>query len=395
MSARIGLAGVLVMLGACGGQEQIQPAENLIQLPAKDVALAGPTDVFAVGAEDGPEAQSFSHVSHLAFDDDDNLYVLDRGAGKVYVYDRTGKFIRAMGSKGKGPGELSFPLQMAVTSEGVVVVSDLTRRSFSMFQRDGRYVEELPYEYRRALGGMEMRPHPQAGFVSVYQPHPELKADTGSLRLVWHSLNIDDEPRVLAEVRASRDRMGAGTARVDQPAFSHGFYWGVLPTGQTAVAHTADYRIDIFSPDGTLERTIQRPIEPRTPTAADRQAERERRMGHLIEDAAAATPQMRAAAEKQMKGLKFAEVMPVIEEFGVDRAGRIWVRRGTGGDQKGGGIVDVIAADGTYLGTFPGARTPVAYSPGGLAAYMEEDENEVKRVVVRRVPASWGALASR
>jgi hypothetical protein len=394
MRMQIGLVGALVLLGACGRREVEPPAGSVVQLPAQDRELAPPADVYTLGAEDGPEWQSFAHVSHVAFDDQDNLYVLDRGVGKVFVYDRTGKFVREMGRPGQGPGELTTPMQMAVTREGAVVISDMRRKSFSMFQRDGRYVEELPFEYERTLGGMEVRPHPQAGFVSVYQPHPGLRADTGSLKLVWHPLDIDQEPRVLAEVPGSRDRLGAGAARVDQPAFSHGFYWGVLPTGQAAVAHTTGYRIDIFSPEGKLAQTVERPIEPRRTTAADREAERARRMGHLVEDAMSSTPQVRRAAEKQLKELKFAEVMPVIQEMGVDPAGRIWVRRGTSVDMKGGSI-DLISGDGSYLGTFGGSRVPVAYSQGGLAAYMVENDLGVQQIVVRRVPGSWGALASR
>jgi len=395
MMKRFGLLGLSVFLAACnGGASANPPAENVVRLPAQDRQVAAPAHVFTLGAEQGPEWQSFAHVAHVAFDSQDNLYVLDRGVGKVFVYNPNGAFVREISRSGQGPGELTFPLQMAVTREGTLVVSDMRRKSFSMFQPDGRYVEELPYEFGRALGGMELRPHPRGGFVAVYQPHPELKADTGSMRLVWHSLNIDDEPRVLAQVRATRDRLGAGTARVDQPAFSHGFYWGVLPTGEVAVAHTAGYRVDIFSPGGALARTIERTIQPRATTAADREVERQRRLAHLIEDAASTPPQVRAAAEKQVKELKFAKVIPVIQELGVDPAGRIWILRGATVDFKGGSI-DLIGSDGTYLGTFAGTRVPVAYSPGGLAAYLEEDDLGVQHVIVRRVPSSWGGVASR
>lgn len=393
MSRTIVLPALLALLGACG-QAGDPPAGDRVQLPTQDRPVAAPSVVYTVGGQDGPQWQSFAHVAHLAFDSEENLYVMDRGVGKVFVYDPTGKFMREIGRPGNGPGELGFPLQMAVTREGTVVVSDMRRRSFSMFQRDGKYVEELPYEYRRALGGLEVRPHPRGGFVAVYQPKPGIKPDTGYLRLTWHSLNIDDEPQLLAAVRADPARLGAGTARLNQPAFSHGFYWGVLPSGQAAVAHSTTYRIDIFSPDGTLAQTLERPIAGRRTTAGDRQAERQRRMEHLVEDMATAPASVRQAAMKDMEALTFAEVMPVIQDMSVDPAGRIWVRRGTGVDMKGGSI-DLISGDGTYLGTFAGSRVPVAYSPGGLAAYVELDELEVQHVVVRRVPGSWGPVALR
>lgn len=49
----------------------------------------------------------------------------------------------------------------------------------------------------------------------------------------------------------------------------------------------------------------------------------------------------------------------------------------------------LIAADGTYLGTTHGARLPVAFSPGGLVAYVEEDSLGVQRVTVSRLPEDW------
>ena len=51
--------------------------------------------------------------------------------------------------------------------------------------------------------------------------------------------------------------------------------------------------------------------------------------------------------------------------------------------------IDVIGADGIYVGTFPagsGAVMFAAFGPGGLAAYVEHDELDVPTVVVMRVP---------
>jgi hypothetical protein len=384
-----------VLLAACGGRGGDEPpADAVVRLPAEDRALPPPAPVYAIGAEDGAEWESFAHLGHLAFDADDNLYILDRGAGKVFVFDSTGRHIRSFARSGQGPGELAFPLQLAVTREGTVVVSDLRKRAFSLFGRDGAYRDELPFEYTRGVGGMEVRPHPGGGFVTVYQPAPGMQPDTGHLRLVWQSENIDRKPQVLAAIRSDPRRLGAGVAAPNQPAFSHGFYWGVLPTGEVAVTHTAGYRIDVFGGDGKPRLTLERPIDPRPTTDADRQAERDRRMAHMIEAAGSVSPAVRQAAQQEMEKLTFAETMPVIQEFAVDAFGRMWVRRGTtpGGTD---GRIDVIAADGRYLGTFPGARVPQAFSPSGLAAFVEEDEMEVPHVVVRRAPRTWGAAAAR
>lgn len=69
--------------------------------------------------------------------------------------------------------------------------------------------------------------------------------------------------------------------------------------------------------------------------------------------------------------------------------GRIWVAR-RGEELEGDGPIDVVTADGRYVGTFPAGTTemPNAFGPNGLAAFIELDEFDVATVVVRRLPAA-------
>ena len=85
-------------------------------------------------------------------------------------------------------------------------------------------------------------------------------------------------------------------------------------------------------------------------------------------------------------GMEFAEEIPVIEDLGVDRDGRIWVQR-TGSRVGEPGPIDLITADGRYLGTLAAGETPIpdSFGPGGLAAFIELDEYDVPRVEVRRL----------
>ena len=52
------------------------------------------------------------------------------------------------------------------------------------------------------------------------------------------------------------------------------------------------------------------------------------------------------------------------------------------------GPIDVLTPDGGYIGTFPVGTTamPGVFGPDGLAAFIEFDEMDVARVVVRRLP---------
>ena len=63
----------------------------------------------------------------------------------------------------------------------------------------------------------------------------------------------------------------------------------------------------------------------------------------------------------------------------------IWVRR-RGEDLLGDGPIDVLTADGRYLGSYPGdTAMPTAFDPGGLLAFVERDEVGLNRVVEKRV----------
>ena len=54
------------------------------------------------------------------------------------------------------------------------------------------------------------------------------------------------------------------------------------------------------------------------------------------------------------------------------------------------GPIDVLTADGEYVGTYRTGATkmPDAFGPNGLAAFIEVDEFDVASVVVRRLPAA-------
>ena len=66
--------------------------------------------------------------------------------------------------------------------------------------------------------------------------------------------------------------------------------------------------------------------------------------------------------------------------------GRIWVMR-QGDELLEDGPIDVLTADGEYLGTYSMGATkmPDAFGPDGLIAFVELDEFDVAKVVVRRL----------
>jgi hypothetical protein len=86
--------------------------------------------------------------------------------------------------------------------------------------------------------------------------------------------------------------------------------------------------------------------------------------------------------------MTFAELMPVIREIRADPDSRIWVQRDAGSGSTNYPI-DILGANGDYIGTVKGMPMPNAIGPNGLMAFIETDDLGVQRVSVKRAPAAW------
>lgn len=376
-------AGLLALAACTGASADEGAADRLLADEAQTV--------YSLGRTNGTDTETFQHVSGLAFDADDNLYVLDGGRGRVLVFGPDGAFVRQIGKKGQGPGELAAPLQVAVTREGLVVVSDLGRRGFAVFGRDGTYLRNIPFQDGRGVAGLELRAHPQAGFVTAYQPVPGRDPDTKGVEIVHIPVDGSGAPATLFTVPPGSGSAGMIDPRL--PAFTPRVHWGVLPDGGVAAAHTARYEVAVAGPDGKQSRTLGRPIEPRRVTTADREGERAKRMESLEHEGSKLSPESHRAVLAMIDELRFADVMPVIDGFLVDPAGYVWVKRtGAGGEEPG--PIDLFAPDGTYAGSVQGLTMPQAVSASGRAASLERDDDYVERVVVRQISPSWRAPAT-
>jgi DNA-binding beta-propeller fold protein YncE len=75
-----------------------------------------------VGVLEGGEHEMFGQVAGVSFDAEGRLYVLDRGNHRVVVFGPDGRFLRSLGRRGSGPGELQGPVALAVTGDQVAVL---------------------------------------------------------------------------------------------------------------------------------------------------------------------------------------------------------------------------------------------------------------------------------
>ena len=420
----------------------------VIALPSEDVALSAEfEDVFRVGGG-GADWELFTSITSLAFDASGNLRITDVGPGgedmRITVVDSQGGLVTAFGRTGEGPGEFQGAKSAVTFRDGTMVVADYGHRAYHVFRPGGELEQmvrfasggdevvsrsglSLPGSSRalllRAEVGGTLLGYPYLAVTASLVEKPEggfsYSARPGPGPRVLERLSIEESPIGVQEIaRAWVPAEAEGAVRV--PAFSPKLLFDVLPDGGFVYSDSTGYAIKFAASDGSVVRVLTRPIMARTVTDDMREQYREMRVAVVERDfgfnelPAAERNQMRAimdydGAIRAAENYPVHGEIPVVDDLRTTWTGSVWVRRTPEGgypweDHVTGGVmsgvafstspapasaIDVISADGRYVGTFPaqsGAIMFAAFGPDGLVAYVETDELDVPTVAVKRVP---------
>jgi len=114
------------------------PGEPIYKTPIlelrEDLSLGGPR---AVGD------YAFGNIRNFVIDEQGSIYVLDGKSYRVQAFDPQGKYLRTIGRKGQGPGDLDSPLSLALdrTSDELLVLQGIRR--LSLFRSEGPFIRQL------------------------------------------------------------------------------------------------------------------------------------------------------------------------------------------------------------------------------------------------------------
>ena len=362
---------------------------------------------FAIGELDGPEEYLFGRMGSFAVDDDRNVYVLDTQAQHVQVFDSTGTYVRTLGGRGEGPGELSFGTSVATLPDGRVVVHEAMALRIQVYgpgpnetqqwrySTDGAPTPARPVEVdrhgRTFVVGIEMDPSGRVG-LPLIAIGPE-----GTQLGTQLPPGADFEPPSL-ELQPT---LGSFTSTVLVPIpLTASHYWALHPSGHFVTGISSDYRIDLELDSGVLR--IERVVVPVAVSAEERSYLRE----DVIHGMRVTQPDWR------WNGPPIPTTRPPFRGLAAGRDGRIWVTLSTHAQPVDNEFYDpqqpnsepvlwrsplrydVFEPDGTYLGTvvppegFAGARRPVF--DGNHVWAVTQDEIGVERIVRYRIVVGGG-----
>ncbi|MBF0501420.1 MAG: hypothetical protein HQM09_14870 [Candidatus Riflebacteria bacterium] len=143
----IGFASVAAMIsGNASESRSNKPSKPVSSKPGKDdneVATSGPHLDKPVG---------------LALDRKGRLLVSSSGSHQIYIFQYSnGALLGVIGKKGRGQGMFDAPLDIDVSSEGLLAVADSNNRRIQIFDADGKFQREIYYKEETGKKELQLR----------------------------------------------------------------------------------------------------------------------------------------------------------------------------------------------------------------------------------------------
>lgn len=91
----------------------------------------------------GVDQATFNGPCDVAVADNGDVFVADgHWNARVVKFSRDGRFLKAWGRKGTGPGEFDVPHTLVIDQRGRVLVGDRSNKRVQIFDQDGRFITE-------------------------------------------------------------------------------------------------------------------------------------------------------------------------------------------------------------------------------------------------------------
>ena len=282
-----------------------------------------------IGTIDGDGPDVFGEVAALHTDALGRIYVLEGQADEIRVFDRDGRFVRTIGRRGSGPGELANPIGLDWDGDGNLWVVDVRNARYSVFDTTGAYITQ----HQRAAGFYAL---PWPGGFGPGGRFLDIGLDPpGSPILIHYDANVAPVDTVRIPV------FEAETFDIPQRVsflvpFTPSLSWRLDARGFVWSAISGDYRLSQQSFDGDTVRVIERTYEYLPVTATD------------LKEASENLDWFRQEGGRTDMS-RVPDVKPAIDGFQIDTQGFLWVRPVVP-ERQTKRVFDVFDPEGRYLG---------------------------------------------
>ncbi|HYW13022.1 MAG TPA: 6-bladed beta-propeller [Longimicrobium sp.] len=340
-----------------------------------------------IGIAEGEGPTLFGDIAAVEADSAGRIWVLERQAKELRLFDARGKHRGTIGREGEGPGEFRDPIGLAWAPDGTLWIADPGAGRYTVYDANGIFIDDHP---RRVAGySVPWR----GGFgpdgllyeLAVVAP-PRGEPRQALLRFdpsvdPLDTLRLPTYPGEQFELRQGSGRIAAGVP------FTPFQVMELDPRGFVWTGINDRYRLAQLRPGGDTVRIVEREAAA-VPVAA---AERDEALAGLkwFTDQGGRVDAGRIPTRK-----------PAYEQVIPDGAGGVWIRPALPAEAAGAAF-DVFDAEGRYQGRvrLPGGMDafPMPVIRGGAIYGVARDSLDVQHVVrarIRRTPSNDSATRS-
>jgi 6-bladed beta-propeller len=279
-----------------------------------------------IGGPNADPAHEFFNVVGLVRLSDGRIAVANGGSNEIKIFDPEGKFLRAIGGEGEGPGEFRALSWLGVGAADTLLAADRRLNRIQAFNRDGQY-----------LGSST----PQADFPSFFPPQPVgVMADGIIIALAYSTPRPADGPQrppvliarlqrgsavwdSLATIRGPEQMVTSTPTGISMASYTFGAYPD-LAIGSDVIAEidASIFGLKLLDRAGNLLRQVVVTQPPRPVTGGVLTAYVEDQLSHWPPGASEAERQaFRQGVLRSPHGAQ----LPLSRAVEMDRAGRVWV----------------------------------------------------------------------
>lgn len=289
----------------------------------------------SIGNEDGRDFV-LGVMRDMDVDGDGNIYMLDGRQCCVRVFSPEGRYLRAIGKKGQGPGEILFPLEIISSgTDGMIHVLDYRNNKISRYHPDG----ELDADLKLKEGIAEQLFMMARSYFVInwfydeqgFQKYKVVKYSYEGKLLLQSDEFLSTRERVIKK---------GNSIKVGSTPFSAERYFAHDSMNRIFTGLSDQYEISIFDPDFNLVKVIQKrnPAQIRVTREEidnylDYYKERHKKKGVPISD-------------EFLKLIQFPRYHPLFKGIWMDSRNRLLVRTPS---EDGKAHIDVFSTDGIYI----------------------------------------------
>jgi len=288
---------------------------------------------------------------YITVDAEGKIYVMDQGDDCVKIYSKTGDFLRSIGRRGQGPGELENPDDIFVLENFDLVFEDYIK-GLNYFGKDGSFRRFVPASWMINVcilpdGRAVIRVNAQKDRVNGKEIR-YCDVDLKTIKTLLFIPSVPSDPDVFRP-------------------FAPPFNWAVTTGERLALAYKPEYEIEVFGLRDSTRMTIKK-------------------AGNRVR----ISPEELAEAKKRLKGrtLDAPAVHPAVQDLLADDEGRLIAGTFEKSKDKSSVFYDVFDQDGLYLAKIPipAKIRPFVWKKGMMYGLEEDAEGNP---LVKRYRVVW------